>query len=113
MLELVASPKYGQTGLFPELFFFDCHACHKPMSANRWQERASLGLGPGVVRFNDANLIMLKIAAGAVDGGLADRIAKGRSGAASGEPAGCQGVARRRCQSAGGVAGCARHVPGP
>ena len=36
------------------------------MSAGRWQERASLGLGPGIVRFNDANLIMLRIAAGVV-----------------------------------------------
>ncbi|MEZ5824480.1 MAG: multiheme c-type cytochrome [Geminicoccaceae bacterium] len=76
-LDLLRSDKYGKTGLFPELFFFDCHACHKPMSAARWQERASLGLGPGVVRFNDANLIMLRIAAAAVDKGLAERIAKG------------------------------------
>ncbi|MCB2052635.1 MAG: hypothetical protein KDE35_00145 [Geminicoccaceae bacterium] len=76
VLDLVVSRKYGQTGLFPELFFFDCHACHKPMSAARWQERASLGLGPGVVRFNDANLIMLRIAAEAVDPALAKTIAQ-------------------------------------
>jgi hypothetical protein len=56
-------PKHGRDGLFPELVFFDCHACHKPMSANSWQERASLGLGPGVVRFNDSNLIMLRLVA--------------------------------------------------
>ena len=79
-LDLLQSDRYGNTGLFPELFFFDCHACHKPMSAARWQERASLGLGPGVVRFNDASLIMLRIAAGAVDSELAGTIAtRGRA----------------------------------
>ena len=79
-LDLVVSPQYGKTGLFPELFFFDCHACHKPMSANRWQERASLGLGPGVVRFNDGHLIMLRIAAAAVDEALASTIStRGRA----------------------------------
>lgn len=69
-LEGVLDPNLGQHGLFPELVFFDCHACHKPMSAARWQERPSLGLGPGVVRFNDANLIMLRIIADVVDPAL-------------------------------------------
>ena len=45
-LDGVLDPELGRDGLFPELAFFDCHACHKPMSAGRWQERASLGLGP-------------------------------------------------------------------
>ena len=66
-LEDVVDPKLGGHGLFPELTFFDCHACHKPMSAGRWRERASLGLGPGVVRFNDANLIMLRVAAEVIE----------------------------------------------
>lgn len=74
ILDGILSPKWGRTGLFPELVFFDCHACHKPMSANRWQERASLGLGPGVVRFNDAHLIMLRVAAGVVSPPLAEKL---------------------------------------
>ncbi|HSA82828.1 MAG TPA: multiheme c-type cytochrome [Geminicoccaceae bacterium] len=65
-LDGVLDPEHGRAGLFPELTFFDCYSCHKPISADSWQERASLGLGPGVVRFNDANLIMLRVAAGVV-----------------------------------------------
>jgi hypothetical protein len=73
-------PKHGRDGLFPELVFFDCHACHKPMSANSWQERASLGLGPGVVRFNDSNLIMLRLVARVVSPPLGEKIAsRGRT----------------------------------
>lgn len=73
-------PKRGRDGLFPELVFFDCHACHKPMSAASWRERSSLGLGPGVVRFNDANLIMLRIVARAVSPALGEKIAgRGRA----------------------------------
>lgn len=73
-------PKRGRDGLFPELVFFDCHACHKPMSAASWRERSSLGLGPGVVRFNDSNLIMLRIVARAVSPALGEKIAsRGRA----------------------------------
>lgn len=75
-MDAVLAPNHNKNGLFPELFFFDCHACHKPMSANRWQERASLGLGPGVIRFNDSNLIMLRIVAAAVSADLGDKVAK-------------------------------------
>ena len=71
----ILAPNHNKSGLFPELFFFDCHACHKPMSAARWQERESLGLGPGVIRFNDANLIMLRIVANIVSPDLGQRIA--------------------------------------
>jgi hypothetical protein len=74
LLEVVLDSKHSATGLFPELALFDCHACHRPMSAGRWQERASLGLGPGVVRFNDANLIMLRVAAGVVSPPLAQEV---------------------------------------
>jgi hypothetical protein len=65
-LDLVLDPRHGRSGLFPEIVFFDCHACHKPMSAGTWRERASLGLGPGVIRFNDSSLIMLRIVASVV-----------------------------------------------
>lgn len=72
----VLDPKWGRDGIFPELVFFDCHACHKPMRANRWRERESLGLGPGVVRFNDANLIMLRVVTQVVAPPLGARIAE-------------------------------------
>lgn len=73
-LGLLTNPHVGRSGLFPELTFFDCHACHKPMSAGQWRERASLGLGPGVVRFNDSNLIMLRVAADVVVPALAEQL---------------------------------------
>ena len=58
MLETLAHPVRGRDGPFPELSAFDCHACHKPMSANRWSPR--LGIGPGRVRVNDGHLLMLR-----------------------------------------------------
>lgn len=73
-LDGVLDPQLGRAGLFPEPVFFDCHACHKPMSAGTWRERRSLGLGPGVIRFNDANLIMVRLIARGVDPSLARRL---------------------------------------
>jgi hypothetical protein len=52
--------------VFPELVFFDCHACHHPMSDLRWSARPSVGLGPGVIKFNDSNAIMLRLIAARV-----------------------------------------------
>lgn len=48
----------GDTGLFPELTLFDCYSCHHSMDDLRWRPRDSVGLGPGALRFNDANLLM-------------------------------------------------------
>jgi len=60
IMDSMVDPKRARDGIFPELVTFDCHACHHPMSNVRWQARASTGLGPGVVRLNDANAIMLQ-----------------------------------------------------
>jgi hypothetical protein len=73
-LDLLLDPDVGRDGLFPELTFFDCHACHKPISARQWRARPSLGLGPGVIRFNDANLIMLRVAAEVASPPLAEEL---------------------------------------
>jgi hypothetical protein len=67
-------PKRNRDGIFPELTFFDCQACHHPMSNVRWQARASTGLGPGVPRLNDANLIMLRVIANRVSPDLGARL---------------------------------------
>jgi len=67
LLEAMLDPKRGREGIFPELVFFDCQACHHPMSNIRWAPRASTGLGPGLPRFNDANLVMLRIIAKRID----------------------------------------------
>ncbi|SLN57182.1 multiheme c-type cytochrome [Oceanibacterium hippocampi] len=74
ILTLLTDPKRSHDGIFPELVFFDCHACHHPMSNLRWQPRASTGLGPGVVRLNDANLVMLRVIAGHVAPELGDML---------------------------------------
>lgn len=64
---LFASNEVGTDGLFPELYFFDCHACHQTIAedstaAAGWQPNPSRPLGPGVPVYNDANLIMLRAA---------------------------------------------------
>jgi len=63
-------PARNPNGFFPELVFYDCHACHHPMSNLRWEPRASTGLGPGVPVFNDANALMLRVIAERIDPAL-------------------------------------------
>lgn len=58
-LDVLLDPKRGRDGLFPELVVFDCHACHHPMSETRWKPR--VGTRPGSIRFNDSNLLMLRL----------------------------------------------------
>lgn len=76
----LADPNRNRAGIFPELAFFDCHACHHPMSNLSWRARASTGLGPGVPRLNDANLIMLRVIARVLFPDLARTIAEGTRG---------------------------------
>jgi hypothetical protein len=58
ILDVLLDPKRSRDGLFPELVVFDCHSCHHAMSDIRWTPR--LGIGPGRIRLNDANLLMLR-----------------------------------------------------
>lgn len=74
ILTALTDPGRNQDGIFPELVFFDCHACHHPMSNLRWQPRESVGLGPGIPRLNDGNLIMLRVVAGVIDTDLGAKI---------------------------------------
>lgn len=74
MMDVLADPKRGRDGLFPELVLFDCHACHHPMSDKHWAPRVP-GLGPGVVRLNDSSQLMVRAIARVVDPALGDRIA--------------------------------------
>lgn len=73
-LDALSDTQRNTDGIFPELVFFDCNACHHPMSNLRWQPRESVGLGPGVPRLNDANLVMLRVVVGVVDPALSDKI---------------------------------------
>lgn len=74
LLELVVDEKAGWQGIFPELVLFDCHACHKVMSGNKWAPRQGTGLGPGVVRLNDSNLLMFRHVLAPVDKAAAARL---------------------------------------
>ena len=58
LIDVLLDPKRGRDGLFPELFVFDCHACHHPMSDVRWAPRAHSS--PGRIRLNDAHFLMLR-----------------------------------------------------
>ena len=60
-------PAHKGDGVFPELVFFDCDACHHPTSSLRWEKRASSGLGPGLPHLNDANAVMLRAIAARID----------------------------------------------
>lgn len=74
VLDGMLDPKRNRDGIFPELVFFDCHACHHPMSNVRWEPRASVGLQPGIPRLNDANLVMLSVITQRIDATLANRL---------------------------------------
>jgi len=75
-LDTLLDPKHGWNGIFPELVLFDCHACHGRMDGGQWAPRQGTGLGPGVVRLNDANLVMFRHVLSAVDGASAQRISQ-------------------------------------
>lgn len=73
LLDTLTDPRHGWDGIFPELVLFDCLACHKPMDSGRWGPRPGTGLGPGMVRLNDANLVMFRHLLAAVDRSAAAR----------------------------------------
>ncbi len=77
-LDILLDDKRGHDGAFPELVLFDCHACHHPMSNNRWQAKTALGprLSPGLVRLNDSSLLMLRAIAYAMNPALGERLSE-------------------------------------
>ena len=63
-LTLFQNPALNKDGVFPELVFFDCLACHREISDDPdWRPEVRPNPGrpqmPGIVKFNDANMIML------------------------------------------------------
>jgi hypothetical protein len=65
-MDAMLDPKHAPNGVFPELVFFDCTACHHSMSQLRWAPQASTGLPPGTPTLYDANAVMLRIIANQV-----------------------------------------------
>ena len=66
-LDALLDPKRNRDGIFPELVLYDCQACHHSLLEQKWQARPGTGLGPGVVRFDDSNLLMLQIIVSNID----------------------------------------------
>jgi hypothetical protein len=75
-MSILLNPKRGHDGVFPELVLFDCHACHHPMSEQRWKPHTEFGLrqGPGIARLNDSNLLMMRVIARQIDPALGERV---------------------------------------
>ena len=76
-LTLLGGPRGG--GAFPEFVFFDCRSCHRTFSddpAARFagQFNPLRPLPPGAPVFNDENIILLGVAARAVDPALAAKL---------------------------------------
>lgn len=77
-LTLYGTSGRGQ-GAFPELYFFDCHACHRPISDDpkarpQWQANPGRPIPSGTPPFNDENMIMLAAAAQVVAPSLGARL---------------------------------------
>lgn len=76
--DLFARPDYGSRGVFPELYFFDCHSCHRQITDGP-QRRLTFEVNPGrPLRFgnppfNDENMILLNAVARSLAPGEAAR----------------------------------------
>lgn len=73
---LFASPKLGTDGVFPEIYFFDCHSCHRqivdgPNGKSNWVANPGRPIPSGMPPFNDENMIMLSAAASVAAPGAA------------------------------------------
>jgi len=75
---LFANPKLGTEGVFPEIYFFDCHSCHRqivdgPSGKASWVANPGRPIPSGMPPFNDENMIMLSAAAKVAAPGMAAR----------------------------------------
>lgn len=71
-LDLIQSPYFDAPGMFPELAFYDCHACHRSMKTVQWRSLPRHGgAGPGVPFINDGTFVMALALARAIDPGEA------------------------------------------
>ena len=79
--DLFARSEYGQRGLFPEFYFYDCHSCHRnitdgPSRKLTFEANPERPIPFGNPPFNDENIIMLsavaRVLAPAEAGGFLD-----------------------------------------
>lgn len=73
-LRALAQSMSRKAGLFPELAFFECGSCHHSFDNAQWQPQPGVGLGPGEPQLQDANLVMLRAIAAALDPATAERL---------------------------------------
>jgi hypothetical protein len=73
-MHALAKSMESKTHLFPELAFFECGSCHHPYDNAQWQTQPGVGLGPGEPQLHDANLVMLRGIAAAIDPSIAGRL---------------------------------------
>lgn len=71
LLKGLSSARFKSHGMFPELVFFDCNACHHVMEADRWQAGTAAGARPGTVRLPDASYRMLGHVLAQIDASMA------------------------------------------
>ena len=58
-LSLIDGPLFDGDGMFPELGFYDCHACHRSMKTVQWRPLPRHGgVGPGVPFVHDGTFVM-------------------------------------------------------
>ena len=74
LLGQLQDTEQGWHGIFVEPLLLDCHSCHKRLDGERWQRRSGTGLGPGEMRLNDANLVMVRLIMSAIDPALAEQL---------------------------------------
>lgn len=75
---LFTNPRLGNQGMFPEIYFFDCHSCHRqivdgPAGKANWLANPGRPIPAGMPPFNDENMIMLAAAAKVSAPGMAAR----------------------------------------
>ena len=93
-IDLMDTSLFAADGLFPELGFYDCHACHRSMKSVQWRALPRHGgAGPGVPFINDGTFVMALALARSVAPDEADNLeaALGRM-----HTAGSQGIAAAR-----------------
>jgi Cytochrome c554 and c-prime len=62
-MEALLDPVRSHQGIFPEPALFDCASCHHAYDSLHAPRPTMTGLGPGTVKLDDANGVMLSIAA--------------------------------------------------
>ncbi len=69
-LDLIQSHYFDVPGMFPELAFYDCHACHRTMKTVQWRSLPRHGgVGPGTPFINDGTFVMSLALARAIEPG--------------------------------------------